>query len=104
MKRIAILVGSLLIVGCKNQEPPATAMHPVEPINASTALVFDPPILRTGPALDLDRNNHGQAALVGFEEPVTTFSDVFTLNREATDGSDRIVKQAVTERIGVTHR
>ena len=104
MKAIAVMLGSLLIVGCKTQDPPPTAMRPVVPSNASTALVVDPPILRTGPALDLDRDNHGQAALIGFEEPVTTYSDVFTLNRQATDGSDRIVKQAVTERIGVTHR
>ena len=106
MKRMIAILAGALVIGCKSQSPPPTAMvaPPSGPMIASAALVFDPPIIQTGPVLDLDRTNHGQAALVGFEESTTSFYDVFSLNRQATDGSDRIIKQAVTEKVGVTHR
>jgi hypothetical protein len=53
---------------------------------------------------DLARENRGEAALVGFEEASTSTYDVFTYDRQSSDQSDYYDQEAVSERVGATHR
>ncbi len=96
-----------LLVGCASQKQPSTASqidpaHP--PARSASALAFDPPIALNETAPDQSRDVRGQAALIGFEEAQTSTFDVFTYNRQASDRSDYYDQEAVSERIGTTHR
>ena len=71
---------------------------------AASALAFDPPIAMNEAAPDLSRDARGQAALVGFEEASNSTYDVFTYDRQASDSSDYYDQEAVSERVGSTHR
>ena len=99
-----ILAASLL-VGCASQKQTSTASQvSVPPSRSASALAFDPPIALNSVAPDLSRDARGQAALVGFEEPSTSTYDVFTYNRQSSDYSDYYDQEAVSERVGTTHR
>ena len=109
-----VAVASLMIVGCAvdqdkqamvaPQQPVAVATASPMPGRTSAALAFDPPITQDGASPDLARDQRGQAALVGFEEAQTSSYDVFTYNRQASDNSNYYDKEAVSERVGTTHR
>jgi hypothetical protein len=98
---IVISVG--LLAGCAAQ-PSATPPPVANLNNASSALVFDPPIAMNVPPLDLSRDTHGEAAFAGFEDTTTTYFDVHTDDRQTTDLSDRFVREGYSEKVGATRR
>ena len=98
----------MILTGCAansdhRQMPPATPRETAAP-SSTAALAFDPPITQHEDRPDLSRDRRGQAALVGFEEPSTSTYDVFTYNRQSSDYSDYYDSEAVSERVGTTHR
>ena len=104
MKKTITLSFAFLMVGCAAQTARTASVPPLEPSHTSSALAFDPPIAQAEPTPDLSRDNRGQAALVGFEEPATSSYDVFTYNRQANDNGSYYDKEAITEKVGTTHR
>jgi hypothetical protein len=107
VKHITTFALASISVGCAAQPPVQQSSAP--PANgswgrSSSALAFDPPIARAEITPDLSRDGRGGAALVGFEEPATSSYDVLTYDSQGTDGSSYYDKQAISERIGTTHR
>jgi len=97
------------LVGCASQATPSAtprseALPQTPPPRTASALVFDPPIALSMAMPDLARENRGEAALVGFEEASTSTYDVFTYDRQSSDQSDYYDQEAVSERVGATHR
>lgn len=82
---------------------PQTNTAPVA-ARASAALVFDPPITLSEPAIDLSRDTRGPAAFVGFEDSTTTYFSVNTYDRQTTDQTDRFAREAYIAKIGATRR
>jgi hypothetical protein len=100
-----LLLISLALSGCA--ATPA-ALPPVTTASGqqfgAAALVFDPPITFDQAPLDLSRSNHGQAAFLGFEDSSTSYYDIVTDNRESSDSTDQLTREAVSERVGSTRR
>src|SRR5438046_1614193 len=79
-----------LIVGCSAKPQPVRSTP--APLVASSAtfdcsvtasaLVFDPPIARNEPVLDLAREGRQASAFVGYDQITTTFSAVFSDDRQ----------------------
>ncbi len=70
----------------------------------AAALAFDPPITLAEGPINISRDDRGPAALVGFEESSTTYYDIYSDNRQADDGSDRVVRESVSFREGQSSR
>lgn len=98
--------------GDDDQAVPASAV--------TSALVFRAPIAVNDPPIDLARGPRQPAAFVGFEEPITEYYHVLTIDRQVSgyglpwgNGSgrgwsggfgDRYEREAVTEKVGILHR
>ena len=107
MKNLTLILAASVLAGCgANAAPSSSRPTPMAGTATSTAsaLAFDPPIALHEPAPDLSRDARGQAALIGFEEPTTSTFDVFTYNRQSSDYSDYYDSEAVSEKVGTTHR
>jgi hypothetical protein len=102
-----LLVAGLMLSGCASEQPVMQADNaPLVTGSAgatASALAFDVPITLYAPYIDISRDDRGPVAVVGYEEGGTSYYDVVTDNRQTTDGSDQFVREAVTERVGVTH-
>ncbi len=78
---------------------------PATPMNATAAaLAFDPPLTLAEGPINISRDDRGQAALVGFQEASTSAYGIFSENRQADDGTDRVVRESVSFRTGITRR
>ena len=106
MKHLTWISAAALVVGCASTPQQQAAVPPpaLPDVHAASALAFDPPIARAAGMPDLSRDQRGQAALLGFEEPATSTCDVFTYNRQSSDSYSDYDKEAVSEKVGVTHR
>ena len=90
---------------------------------SASALVFSPPIAYGEQMPDLSRAARQPSAFVGFEDPITEYYDVTTIDRQVVGGGgwvggrtgsgfgwvggaecDRYERRAVTEKVGVLHR
>ena len=76
----------------------------VAPVISSAALAFDPPLTLAEGPVNVSRDDRGPAALAGFEETSNSKFAVFSDNRQATDGSDRVVHETVSFRFGESRR
>lgn len=109
MKAAVALVGLGLLAGCASQRP-AQPAHPVTPMStpvvpgSSSALLFDPPLARLTPPLNLDRTGRDPAAFVGFEQTTTSSYDVWTYNNESTDGCDDFNRATLVDKVGTLSR
>lgn len=109
MKTALGLFATALLVGCTSQRP-AQPARPVTPIStpvvpgSSSALLFDPPLTRVSPPIDLDRTGRGPAAFVGFEQATTSSYDVWTYNNESTDGCDDFNRATLVDKVGTVSR
>jgi hypothetical protein len=93
------------LTGCAASQPALPAITTNAPPNyGAAALVFDVPITMDEAPLNLSRSNHGQAAFAGFDDSSTSYYDIVTDNRQASDGTDQYIREAVSERVGSTHR
>jgi hypothetical protein len=84
----------------------------------AAALVFDPPVVRQAPPIDLSRYGRAPEAFVGYEQGTVEYHYVRVDDRQrAGDGwnrgfgwggswgyGDRYERRAVSERIGVRYR
>ncbi len=108
MKNFPLYFAASLMIGCASSTPSATnrpiSTLPVSASPTAAALAFDPPLALNAATPDLSRDARGGAALVGFEEPSTSTYDVFTYNRQSSDLADYYDQEAVSERVGTTHR
>ena len=107
MKNFTLLLAASVLAGCASNSATTARRSTPPPAVASTsaaALAFDPPIALHEPAPDLSRDARGQAALIGFEEPSTSTYDVFTYNRQSSDYANDYDSEAISERVGTTHR
>jgi hypothetical protein len=94
-----------LIGGCAaNSAPAPKIVHTSHQSGVATALVFDSPITFNDEPIDLDRSYRGNAAFAGFEEPSVNYLDVYTENRQSTDGFDYVTRDSFSEKIGAVHR
>jgi hypothetical protein len=93
-----------LIGGCAaNPVPPPVARGPVDQ-GVASALVFDPPITFSEAPIELARDTRGAAAFGGFDEPSIDFVDVYTDNRQSTNGADFVHRDSYSERVSAVHR
>lgn len=99
---------------------PADDTQAVPASAVTSALVFRAPVALNNPPLDLARGPRQPSAFVGFEEPITEYYHVLTIDRQVSGyGSpwsvgtgrgwaggygDRYEREAVTEKVGVLHR
>jgi len=67
-------------------------------------LLFDPPLTRYSPPINLDRTGRGEAAFAGFEQTSTSTYDVWTYNNASTDGCDSYNRSANVDRSGTLTR
>lgn len=72
--------------------------------DASSALVFDPPVTLNVAPLDLSRDTRGSAAFYGFEDSATTYYDTYTDDRRTTDGTNRLTRETYSETAGDLQR
>ena len=98
-----------LLVGCAahKAQPEARATSLYKPTDAgpvtASALAFDPPIAAVEPSLDLSRESREPLAVLGYDEPIATFSYVRSDDRfrvTFADG-DRYERRAISERVGI---
>jgi hypothetical protein len=104
-----MLLAALLIGGCTTSRGGGPVGEPVRPRwgqeqVAAGALVFDPPVARAEPAVNLPRGPRQASAFVGFDELTTTFFSVRVNDRHTADWTDRYERRAVMEQVGVRHR
>ncbi len=106
VRYISTILAASLLVGCEAQKATSTASFTTEvpPARTASALMFDPPIALNEQAPDLSRDLRGQAALIGFEEAATSTYDVYTYNRQGSGNTGYYDQEAVSERVGTTHR
>jgi hypothetical protein len=136
MSRLSLFVILVLGVagaGCASTRRPSTvesaAVHcpaggddeQAVPASAVTAaLVFRAPVAMNDPPLDLDRGLRQPSAFIGYEEPITEYYHVLTIDRQGSGcgfpfggfggfgwaGSygDRYEREAVIEKVGALHR
>src|SRR5437016_1879014 len=113
MRRGVLIIGVLVLVGCKCEHKPAPASQPAmiepemlyEPSHAS-ALVFTPPIALDEPPLELSRADREPAAFVGYDDLMRTYIYVRTDDRFSGDGTgnDRYERRAIMEKVGSSTR
>ena len=112
--RALMVLGLSLAAGCAAQ-PKHRQVAGVEdefgPARPASALVFDPPVARDGPPLDLARDGRDQQAFVGYAEGVTEYFYLRWDDRQASYGSgrhggydDRYERRAVSEKMGALYR
>jgi hypothetical protein len=133
MRTALLVILAALISGCccgngSSKPVPATQQATLEPAtrpqlvevteyesNASSVLVFDPPITRGAPRLDLARADRGPAAFVGYDEGVAEYfyrrvDDQQNYNNFGNWGAgfgtddSNYNRRTVTETVGVRYR
>jgi hypothetical protein len=106
--RKCIIAIVLLGGGCASQKTPvATAEPTTQPryaVASAGALVFDPPVAIGQPPLQLSRNDRQPAAFAGYDASTTTYSYVRTEDRQTGDRHDRVERDAISEKVGVSYR
>jgi hypothetical protein len=79
---------------------------------AAAALVFEPPVARDGPPLELARDGRGPEAFVGYAEGVAEYFYLRWDDRQASYGAgrhgggfdDRYERRAISEKVGALYR
>ena len=97
-----------LMAGCASQRPAAQPQlsfpQSDEDSPQATALVFSAPLTMNQPLVFLPRDIRQPSAFVRFDELITTFYDVYTEDRQTNDFTDRYLRTATIERVGVSYR
>jgi hypothetical protein len=104
VRKTLIILAGFLMAGCASDKP-VLRMSTTQPVvTTAAALAFDPPITLAEAPVNISRDDRGAAALVGFDESSTTYYGIYSDNRQADDGSDRIVRDSVSFKEGQTSR
>jgi hypothetical protein len=112
---------ALALVGCAAKPVPAPA--PVAQASESvydratvaSALLYDPPLVASGPRIEISRAGRAPEAYAGYEELTTTYYYLYQDDRQLGYGGgfggggswrnhDRFERQAITQRVGVSYR
>lgn len=105
MRRYSISLILFVLTGCASHKVAQVAPAPAAYLDRSApSLVFDSPLVMNEPRLVLPREPREPAAFVGFEELTTTFFYVRNDDRQLSDGTHWLSRQAVTEKAGVSYR
>ena len=98
-----VVVG--LVGGCASVGPQAPrAEKRIYEDASSSALVFDPPVTAHAPPTDFWRTGRAPEAFVSWDGPSETYFYTHTFDRLTTDGTDRFIRRAVVEKVGVSYR
>lgn len=94
-----------LTVGCagKNQGGRVRAQPGYDDISTSS-LVFTPPVAMGEQPVELAREDRTPRAFVGYDEVSTSYFHIWTDDRQTNDGTDRYVRRATIEKMGVSYR
>jgi len=112
---------ALGLVGCAAKPAPAPA--PVAQGSESVydratvagALLYDPPVVASGPRIEVSRAGRAPEAYAGYEELTTTYYYLYQDDHQLNVGGgfgggasgrnhDRFERQAITQRVGVSYR
>jgi hypothetical protein len=111
MRSKAILILTLLTVGCASKAPvsPSSAAAPrlAEPRYTSapaSALVFNFPQSSHQPSLDLSREDRQPSAFIGYETGVATSFYLKTDDRQSDSWGDQVERRTLSAKTGVTYR
>jgi hypothetical protein len=106
MRQATMLILLAGLSGCAAGRPASMA----KPVclsyaqSPSAALVFDPPASLYAPRLDLSREGRQPAAFVGFDETTTTSFYTRSDDQQNPNGSNRLFRQAISEKTGISYR
>jgi hypothetical protein len=116
MRSAVVIVIGMMLVGCASraktsqrvqaQPQPELASYRYDVESSASALAFDPPIVANAVTPNLSRVGRGEAAYVGYDEPITTFFYLRTDDRQVFQGdsNSRYERRATSERFGVSYR
>jgi hypothetical protein len=106
VRKIIFILAGVLLTGCATQPPvmQSSNIAPPPTTGGSTALAFDAPITQGEPSIDISRDDRGPTAFLGFVDESTSVYDIFTLNRQSSDRSDRFFQDSYTEKTGTIRR
>ncbi|HEX4123758.1 MAG TPA: hypothetical protein VHY37_03465 [Tepidisphaeraceae bacterium] len=113
MRRLLLILGGLLMVGCAAQTPPLAPPTPpslaqfTSASAAAPSLSFNPPVMPPYPLPGLDRASRERSAFFGYIDPTTEYYFISTYDEVGggycpwDDGYDRL---AVTAQAGAVTR
>jgi hypothetical protein len=120
LRSAALLIVLTGLVGCASSSRPAggqtascptgaatactLAAEPAAYTESASALVFDPPVSRGMPPMDLSRDGRQPMAFGGFQQATTSFMYSRTADRQSTDFSDSYNRCTFVETVGTTVR
>jgi hypothetical protein len=104
-----LLVG---LVGCTaSHRAESVAVPPLSPAletyaqpASASALVFDPPVARNLPELNLAREGREPEAFWGYDSGTTTSYYLRTDDRQFDDSWNGVHRRAISERVGFSYR
>jgi hypothetical protein len=103
--RIALLALSLaLLSGCTHKAMPQTHAPHLYSDSTASSLAFSPPIAQNDPPIILPRDQRQPGVFIGFEDVTASYFYIRTDDQQTNDGTDRYVRRAIVEKIGVTYR
>jgi hypothetical protein len=82
MRELALLAVASLVLGCASKKSTSIPAPVAQLAQPSAALAFDPPVAYLLPEYVLARNFRQQAAYVGYDQTITTFSYIETDDRQ----------------------
>lgn len=104
MRICCVLVLVVMTIGCANRHPGEShRAQRYDDISASS-LVFTPPVAMGEEPLELARDDRTPRAFVGYDEVSTSYFQIWTEDRQTNDGTDRYVRRATIEKVGVSYR
>jgi hypothetical protein len=98
-----MILAAIVLTGCAHQQPAMPAGN-IPPPSSAAALAFDPPLAMYDAPIDLSRADRGEAAFAGYEDESISYYGIYSDNRQASDGSDQVVRDAFSIRIGTARR
>jgi hypothetical protein len=109
MRSNAILILTLLTVGCASKAPATRTAAPRLDEQRYTsapasALVFNFPQSSNQPSLDLSREDRQPSAFVGYETGVATSFYLRTDDRQSDTWGDQVERRTLSAKTGVTYR
>ena len=103
--RIPLLALSLtLLGGCTHKTMPQTRAAHLYSDSTASSLAFSPPIAQNEPAISLPRDQRQPGVFIGFEDVSASYFYIRTDDQLTNNGTDRYVRRAIVEKIGVTYR
>ena len=99
-----LMILVFIVGGCAAKQPGRLSAPQRYDDASSASLVFTPPVSLGHAPLELARDDRTPRAFVGYDEITTSYFHIWTDDRQTSDGTDRYLRRATIEKMGVSYR